>query len=207
MGIDYTNRNGWYFNANVSGTLLLGRAHELAGASLSADSVAIGPRPPFVAEGEVCHVNAAKIAAVRDEQLAALLADRDAQDCWGASPGEFTAWVRAWQAFLADCAACGGYDTDPSWELAPGVERREWPRDSSKRCGSCDHFDPCFVDKYGSAHCALIAEGKVNERQTCALRPSRYRRHVPVALAPLGAICDGCRQYNWFHWAEKGKKP
>jgi len=64
-----------------------------------------------------------------------------------------------------------------------GKDRAE---DASHLCGSCAHFDPCFVDEHGSAHCALISEGKVNEGQSCGLRPSKYAARVPIAPAPLG---------------------
>jgi hypothetical protein len=183
MSLDYRSKTGWYFNANSAGTELLGLVHKLAGATLSRGPDALGPRPPFVARGRECCANAARIAAVTDEQIAALLDDDDVRKMHGGSHGEFVAWVRDWQAFLSHC---DGYDTDPKWRLAPDVAFLEWTWERLGKCGSCKHFDPCFITELGSGHCGLFDDRRVHEHQHCVLNPAKYAARVVVAPAPLG---------------------
>jgi len=181
MSVDYQSRTGWYFNACLAGTVLLGLVHKLAGATLSCGTEAL--RAPFVAPGKQCRSNAARIAAVTDAQIAALLDDEEARALFGGSRGEFVAWIRDWQAFLA---TCDGYDTDPQWSLKPGVASLEWTWERSGRCGSCEHFDPNFVTELGSAHCTLLNDSRVHEHQHCVLNPSKHAERVAVKPVPLG---------------------
>lgn len=185
MSLDYQSKTGWYFNANVAGAGLLGLVHKLAGATMSRASEAFDRRAPYVANGQECQVNAAKLAAVPDEHLVALLDDDDARDAWGGSPEEFIAWVRDWQAFLSNC---GGYDTDPSWELPPDATHAEWTWDRAGTCGGCEHFDPNFITALGTGHCTRITDGRVHEHQHCALLPAQYVERAVVKPAPLGKV-------------------
>jgi hypothetical protein len=183
MSLDYQSKSGWYFNANMAGSGLLGRVHKLAGATMSHASEAFDLRAPYVATGKECRANAAKIAAVPDEQIVALLDDDLAVGSWGGPPEEFIAWVRDWQAFLGHCE---GYDTDPEWELLPDARYMEWTWDREGTCGRCTRFDPNLITKLGTGHCALIADGRVHEHQHCALNTAKYVERVAVAPAPLG---------------------
>jgi hypothetical protein len=129
MGLTYYSRSGWSFPVNSCGADLLGHVHRLAGAALSPRSVALldnYPRAVYVANGEECQANAAKITALTDEQIAALLEKPAVWECWQQPADEFVRWVRSWQAFLA---VCGGYDTDAEWTPPNGQEWKYWEVD------------------------------------------------------------------------------
>ena len=128
MGLRYYSRSGWAFSANSCRADLLGHMHRLAGASGSKRSVLqpAYPRAVFVADAEECRVNAAKIAALSDEQIATLLEKPTVRECTRATPeepAELVALARSWQAFLE---VCGGYDTDPEWTLPDEQGWKDW---------------------------------------------------------------------------------
>lgn len=124
MSLDYFSRTGWRFNVNSCGADLLGHVHRLAGAAMSANrEQAIMPRVPYVTSNAECCASSAKIAALQDTQIIALLDQPAVRECFNDTPADFVAFVRSWQKYLL---CCGGYDTDPSWLPDNGAEWKAW---------------------------------------------------------------------------------
>jgi hypothetical protein len=100
------------FDANVCGCLLLGHINRVAGARMSKSPLCelAGLRPAYTATAEEAAADAWAIARTPDEQIKALMDNKDVRYCNGGDAEDLVAFARDWQAFLAQC---GGYHTDP----------------------------------------------------------------------------------------------